>query len=176
VIDKRIVIRNESPGDELPVRRVNELAFGRPGEADLVDRLRERCPDALSLVAEAGGEVVGHVFFTPVEVGYGRDQARGMGLAPVAVLTSLQKRGIGSALIRAGIERLKAGGCPYIVVLGHPEYYHRFGFVPASRYGMRPEWEVPDETFMLLLLNEAVEERLKGTVSYHPEFNEVTEE
>jgi putative acetyltransferase len=176
VSDNTFIVRSETPGDRIPVRRVNELAFGRTAEADLVDRLRERCPEALSLVAEAGGEVVGHVLFTPVTVGHGLERTGGMGLAPVAVLTALHKRGIGSSLIRSGIERLKAGGCPYVVVLGHPEYYPRFGFVPASRYGMRCGWDVPDETFMLLLLDEAVEERLKGMVSYRPEFEEVTEE
>jgi putative acetyltransferase len=169
-------VRRETAGDGLSVRRVNELAFGRPGEADLVDRLRGCCPEALSLVAEAGGEVAGHVLFTPVSTGYGRDLVQGMGLAPVAVLPRVQRQGIGSALIRAGIERLKRNGCPYIVVLGHPDYYPRFGFVPASRYGVHCGWDVPDEAFMLLLLDETVEGRLRGLVSYRPEFDQLAGE
>ena len=171
-----ITIRREGADDEPRVRRVHELAFCRSTEADLVDLVRGCCPEALSLVAESGNEVVGHALFTPVSSGYGRDLIQGMGLAPVAVLPRVQRRGIGSALIRAGIERLKGNGCPYIVVLGHPEYYPRFGFVPASRYGASCEWDVPDDSFMLLLLDETVEDCLRGTVAYRHEFSEVTGE
>jgi putative acetyltransferase len=167
----RTVVREERDGDGPAVRRVLELAFGRESEADLVDTLREGCGERFSLVAERDGEVVGHALFTPVEIGHGAGRVDGMGLAPVAVLPKLQCLGLGSAIVREGIDRLRANGCACIVVIGSPEYYRRFGFVPASRYGVRCEWDIPDESFMLLLLDEAVEERLKGGVTFRQEFH-----
>jgi putative acetyltransferase len=169
------VVREERDGDDFAVRRVHELAFSRESEAGLVDMLRSECTVRTSLVAERDGEVVGHALFTPVEVGHGAGRAAGMVLAPIAVLPKMQRLGVGSALVRAGIERLRANGCACIVVIGRPEYYRRFGFVPASRYGARCEWDVPDDAFMLLLLDEAIEERLKGSVTFRQEFYELAE-
>ena len=168
-----IAVRPETPGDVSAVRRINELAFGQPAEADLVDRLRRACGEALSLVADQGG-VVGHILFTPVVVDGAARRIVGMGLAPMAVLPERQRHGVGSALVRHGLERLRERGCPLVVVVGHPEYYPRFGFEPASRHGLRSQWEgIPDEAFMALILDRDAMTGVTGVARYRPEFDEV---
>jgi putative acetyltransferase len=167
------VIRPERPGDSTQIRHVNELAFGQPAEADLVDTLRTTCSEALSLVAEDGGEIVGHILFTPVVV-EGR-LVSGMGLAPMAVLPDRQRQGIGSQLVKRGLDHLRERGCPFVVVVGHPEYYPRFGFEPASKHGLACQWEgMPDAAFMVLVLDEHAMEGVSGVARYRDEFNQVT--
>jgi putative acetyltransferase len=168
-----ITIRFEAPEDSAPVRHVNEVAFGQSFEADLVDRLRRACPHSLSLVAEDDDGVVGHILFTPVQVGNPVGRAVGMGLAPMAVPPERQREGIGSALVRRGIEILRERGVPFVVVVGHPEYYPRFGFEPASAYGLRSQWEgMPDEAFMVLVLDREEVAGVSGVVRYRAEFDE----
>lgn len=169
-----VTVRRERPDDASQVRRVNELAFGQPAEADLVARLRASCADSLSLVAEDGG-VVGHILFTPVVIeGAGR-RVIGMGLAPMAVLPGRQRQGIGSQLVRRGLGVLRERGCPFVVVVGHPEYYPRFGFEPASLHGLRSQWEgVPDAAFMVSVLDGRAMEGASGVATYRAEFGEVT--
>ena len=91
----------------------------------------------------------------------------------MAVRPEFQKQGIGSQLIERGLEQCRAAGQACVVVLGHPEYYPRFGFVPASRYGIRCEYDVPDEVFMIIELRDGALEGCAGIVKYQPEFNEV---
>ncbi|HUG43923.1 MAG TPA: N-acetyltransferase [Acidobacteriota bacterium] len=166
-------IRSERPEDASQVRRVNEQAFGGTGEADLVDRLRLACADSLSLVAE-DDVVAGHILFTPVVLESARRRVVGMGLAPMAVLPDRQREGIGSQLLRRGLDMLRERGCPFVVVIGHPEYYPRFGFVPASVHGLSSQWEsVPDEAFMVLVLDERVMKEASGVIIYKDEFNQV---
>jgi len=141
-------IREERPEDRAAIRKINEQAFGQPQEADLVDALRRNCGDLLSLVAVADEQIVGHVLFSPVTVGADREKVLGMGLGPMAVLPGHQRQGVGTQLIEYGINKLRIDGCPFIIVLGHPEYYPRFGFEPANRHGIRSEWQVPDNAFM----------------------------
>ena len=163
-------VRRERPADIAAVRRVNLAAFEGPAEAEIVDRVRRAGGAQLSLVAEVGGELVGHILFSEVTVGEG-DGARGMGLAPMAVLPDHQNRGVGSALVRAGLERLRAGGCPFVVVLGHPAYYPRFGFAPASRRGVACDYEgVPDDAFLILELAAGGLDGVSGTARYRREF------
>lgn len=165
-----ITLRAEAAADIPAVHRVNELAFGRPGEADLVDALRAAARPYISLVAAEEGQVVGHIFFSPVTL---EDSACAiLGLAPMAVLPEHQRRGVGSQLVRAGLEECRRIGCDAVVVLGHPEYYPRFGFVPASRKGLRCEYPVPDEVFMVTELRPNAVSR-PGLVKYHPEFGRV---
>ncbi len=166
-----ISIRDEIAADIPAVRIVNERAFGRKAEADIVDAIRGACSEIVSFVAIEKAQVVGHIMFSPVTVD-GSAVHGGMGLAPVAVLPEKQRLGIGSQLVRAGIVRLREAGCPFIIVLGHSEYYPRFGFVPASRRGLKSQWEgVSDNVFMALVLNEEVMKDVRGVARYRPELD-----
>ena len=168
-----IAIRPEKPGDAAAVRIVNEKAFSRPIEADLVDKLRIACPEAVSLVAESEGVIVGHILFTPVMLQTRTKSIAGMGLGPMAVVPERQNQGIGSQLVTAGLEVLRQQACPFVVVLGHPEYYPRFGFAPASRQGIHCPWEgVPDNVFMAIALDETAMSVASGVARYRDEFNE----
>lgn len=167
-----IIVRAESAEDISAVRRVNEMAFERKEEADLVDRLREAARPHISLVAESGARVVGHIFFSPVTLEAEAPTFAIMGLAPMAVLPEYQKQGIGSQLVREGLKECMRIGFYVVVVLGHPDYYPRFGFVPASRKGLRCEYPVPDEAFMVRELKPNALP-VGGLVKYRPEFGEV---
>jgi putative acetyltransferase len=167
-----IRIRDEQPQDIRKIREVNEQAFGKSHEADILDKLRRNCDDLLSLVAVVHKQLVGHILFSPATVESEDRTVEGMGLAPMAVLPTYQRQGIGSELIRTGIGKLESRGCPFVIVLGHAEYYPRFGFEPACRYGLRSEWEVPDDAFMILVLNGSQLHGISGEVRYRPEFAE----
>jgi putative acetyltransferase len=163
-----LLVRAEEEGDHAAVHALNEAAFGTTLEASLVDSLRAQAQPIVSLVAEEKRAVVGHIFFSPVTL-LGHADLHIMGLAPMAVAPSHQRRGIGSALVRAGLERCRALGAGAVVVLGHSEYYPRFGFAPASRFGVKSEYDAPDETFMAL---EFQPRFLRvGTIAYHAAFN-----
>jgi putative acetyltransferase len=128
-------IRPERPDEVAAVHRVNAEAFGQPNEADLVDALRANGKAVLSLVAELDGQVVGHVLFSPMSV-EPAGACRAVGLAPLAVLPERQRQGIGSALVRDGIERCRNLGFDIVLLLGEPEYYSRFGFINAAGLGI----------------------------------------
>ena len=164
------MVREELPEDISAVRLVNVRAFGRTQEADIIDKLRQNCSDLLSLVAVRQNDVVGHILFSPATVESEDRSVQGMGLAPIAVRPDCQRQGIGSELIRAGIEKLKSSRCAFVVVLGHLQYYPRFGFERASRYGIRSEWQVPEEAFMILMLDESEMRSVSGVAKYRPEF------
>jgi len=168
-----VKIRKEQPRDIQIIHEVNTRAFGQTLEADLVDTLRRNCNDLLSLVAVVDNEVVGHILFSPVTVEGEEMTTEGMGLAPMAVLPEYQRQGIGSELARKGIARLASRDCGFVIVLGHADYYPRFGFEPASRYRVRSEWEVPDDAFMILVLNQSVMQGISGVAKYRPEFAQV---
>jgi putative acetyltransferase len=168
-----VIVRDERADDAPAVRAVIEAAFGQPLEADIVDALRAGCDDRLSLVALDGNRIVGHILFTPATIETADGIVSGYGLAPMAVLPASQRSGVGSALVRAGLERLRASGCPFVIVIGHPEYYPRFGFVRASAHGVRCQWEsIPDEAVMLLVLQPSPAGGLGGLAKYRPEFDE----
>lgn len=169
-----IEIRFETSQDFIQIRKINIEAFGRTAEADIVDKLREHCPDILSLVAEDDGAILGHILFSPVNIEGQGVKHNGMGLGPMAVLPSRQNQGIGSKLIRAGLKILRKRGCAFVIVLGHTKYYPKFGFEPASKYGIICQWpRVPDEAFMVLELSRGTLSGIKGTAKYCDEFNEV---
>jgi putative acetyltransferase len=161
-----ITVRDEQPADLAAIRAVNDAAFDQPLEGHIVDELRRHGAVRLSLVAEVDGRIVGHILFSPVTSA----GTEGLGLGPMAVMPEQQRRGVGSALIEASLARLRAAGCPFIVVLGHHEYYTRFGFVPASRHGLRCEWDVPDEAFMVHVIDPAGTAAAAGLIRYRPEF------
>jgi putative acetyltransferase len=163
-------IRAHARDDDHAVRQVNESAFPTPAEAGLVERLRAEADPVISLVAEDDSGLVGHILFSPVSL----DADPGfpaMGLAPLAVAPNRQRRGIGSAMLRAGLDAGRGLGCRAVFVLGHPDYYPRFGFVAASRYGIESGFEVPDEAFMALELEPGALNGLAGTIHYHPAFD-----
>jgi putative acetyltransferase len=163
-------IRTEEHGDREAVRRVNEAAFDTATEADLVDALRAS-GDAIAelcLVAAEGDEVVGHICFSRATLDPGGTEI--LALAPMAVEPGRQRRGIGSELVREGLERAKATAFPLVVVLGHPDYYPRFGFDPASAYGIECPYDgVPPEAWMAQPLA-AYEPGTSGTVVYADAF------
>ena len=166
-----IKIRKEQTGDEEQIRIVNAQAFGRMAEAKVADALRKACPEGVSVVAVCGDKIVGHILFTPVTVESKETEIRGMGLAPLAVLPEYQRQGIGSKLIQAGMDEMSKAQQPFVIVLGHPDYYPRFGFVRASQYGIVSEYEdVPDEAFMIVVFDEAALEGVSGVGRYRPEF------
>ena len=165
-----IEIREERSDDRAGVRDVNNRAFGQEQEANIVDALRANGAVLLSLVATMNDRVVGHVMFSPITVG----DVTGAALGPMAVLPEHQRQGIGGVMIEMGTERLKRLGYPFIIVLGHAEYYPRFGFKPASLFGVTCEWEVPDEAFMLLVLDETKMRDVSGLARYRHEFSSVS--
>ena len=148
---------------------VNVAAFPTSAEADLVDALRDRAAPLVSLVAEEDGSVVGHLMCSPATLD-GHPEVRLMGLAPMAVVPARQARGIGAALVREAVARCRALGVDGLIVLGHPGYYPRFGFVPASRWGIRCEYDAPDEAFMAMELRPGALAERSGTARYHPCF------
>jgi putative acetyltransferase len=168
-----ISVRLEKSEDISQVRIVNLEAFGQPAEADLVDKLRQACDDALFLVAEEDDRIVGHIAFTPVVIANRKAKVEGMGLAPMAVLPGRQRQGIGSKLVRRGLDILRKRDCPYVIVLGHPAYYPRFGFEPASGYNISCQWQgIPDDTFMIFVFDQITLQNVSGVAKYRDEFNE----
>jgi putative acetyltransferase len=162
-------IRPERESDHRAVRELNRLAFGGEDEARIIDALRGAADPLISCVAVRDEKVVGHILFTPVELTPVR---KALGLGPMAVLPELQNQGIGSALVRAGLDAARVLGCEAVVVLGHPAYYPRFGFVPAVSRGLACEFPAPDEAFMVLELVAGSLAGCSGVVKYRPEFGE----
>jgi putative acetyltransferase len=163
-------IRRERPGAEGAIARVNEAAFGGPDEARIVAAVRQAGQAAVSLVAvDRASRVVGHILFTPVAFD-APGAPRLMGLGPMAVWPDAQRQGIGSALVEAGLRECERAGCQAVVVIGHPEYYPRFGFRPARACGLRTEYDVPDQAFMVAELDAGALAGREGLVRYLPEF------
>jgi putative acetyltransferase len=166
-----IEIREERPDDMAAVRELNRRAFGQDQESNIVDALRANGAALLSLVATMDDRVVGHIIYSSLSIG---DNVSGAALGPIAVLPEHQRQGIGSKLIEAGNRKLKDAGCPFIIVVGHADYYPRFGFRPASEHGIKCEWDVPDDVFMLLVLDQAKMEGVSGLATYRHEFSSVS--
>lgn len=159
-------IRPERDGDADAIRAVHDRAFEGDTEGRIVDALRVNGAMLCSLVAEHDGVIVGHLAFSPATL----QRLTGAGLGPMAVLPEHQRAGIGAALLEAGLAQLARTACPFVIVVGHPEYYPRFGFVPASRHGVRCEWEVPDAAVMIRIFDPAAMQDAVGVARYRPEF------
>jgi putative acetyltransferase len=167
-----MLIRAEEQSDWAAVHAVNVSAFETPTEANLVDALRDQAQPLISLIAEKNGEIVGHIMFSPISLS-GHPGLRIMGLAPMAVAPEHQRKGIGSALVRAGLDQCKQLGFGAVVVLGHPAYYPRFGFTSSARFGIGCEYEVPEEVFMVAELQAGFLNGASGKVKYHTAFGDV---
>ena len=168
-----MIIREEQSSDIDKIWKVNSEAFETVSEANLVNALRDSGCTFISLLAEVEGKVVGHILFTPVELTNGKNNLKIIGLAPMAVLNQYQNRGVGSKLVKAGLERCQSLAYDAVVVLGHPTYYPKFGFEPSVNYGIKSEYEVPDEAFMILeLVPDALKNHM-GVIKYHQAFNSV---
>jgi putative acetyltransferase len=168
-----MIIRKEKPENVMAIHALNEQAFAAPEEANIVDKLRDSCEGLLSLVAIEMDRIVGHILISPATIEGKHGVLKGMGLAPLAVLPEMQRQGIGTQLVKRGIEYLKRTECPFIIVLGHPEYYSRFGFETASQYQIKSQWEgVPDEAFMILWFDKSKMNHVSGVGKYKDEFTE----
>ncbi len=168
-----LIVRPETPLDYPKVYELNNVAFGRAEEAKLVDRLRSSSAFVtdLSLVATVANKVVGHILLSKIEIVNDTQKDIGLSLAPMAVSPSMQKQGIGSALINEGLARAKDAGYKFIVVLGHETFYPKFGFTPTNRWNIRAPFNVPATSFMALELQEDALEKISGIVQYPKEFD-----
>jgi putative acetyltransferase len=165
-----MLIRLEQEKDRDAVHAVNTAAFGGSAEADLVDTLRDLTLPVISIVAEDEGDVVGHIMFVPVSLS-GHPGLEVMGLAPMAVAPEQQRKGVGVELVNAGLLACKQLEFVAAVVLGHPEYYPRFGVSPASRFGIDCEIDAPEGAFMAVELQENALHEKSGTIRYHAAFH-----
>ncbi|HEV7240521.1 MAG TPA: N-acetyltransferase [Thermoanaerobaculia bacterium] len=163
------MIRAERPSDRDAIFSVNARAFEPDAEARLVDALRDQNAVTVSLVAELDGVVVGHILFSLVNVGAHSFVA----LAPMSVAPEHQRSGIGSALVRAGIDACRARGDAAIFVLGHADYYPRFGFVPAGPKGLHYKSEEFDPHFFVLELRDGALDEVRGLVAFDSAFDSV---
>ena len=165
-------IRIETAGDIAAVFDVNAAAFPTRAEGRLVDVLRESAKEHVSLVALESQEIVGYIMFTPVTLEL-YDELRLMGLAPMAVSPAAQRAGIGTELVRAGLQQCRESGTGAIAVLGQPEFYPRFGFRPASQWRIGSEYDVLEEVFMMMELKPGYLRNYHGVIRYDPAFADV---
>ena len=170
-----MIIRAERKEDIEDIHLVNRLAFGQEDEAVLVERIRESSgfiPE-LSLVAVKDSQVIGHILFSQIQVETDAENVTVLSLAPMAVLPEFQNAGIGSQLVKAGLKKCQELDYTIIVVIGHPEYYPRFGFIPARKKGLIPPFSVPNEAFLVCELVPDALEGIEGKIKYPPEFDEM---
>jgi putative acetyltransferase len=163
-----LILRRESPDERGAIRSLNEAAFGRPDEADLVDRLRTEGAVLASFVAELDERIVGHVLFSRILIETTIGSTSAVALAPMAVLPEHQRRGIGGQLIRHGLAWLRGRGEHVVIVLGHAAYYPRFGFSSDRARGLASPF--PAEAFMALELVPGALDGVRGRVRYPDAF------
>jgi putative acetyltransferase len=167
-----MIIREEIDSDREAIYKVNTAAFPADDEAKLVDRLRDSGSDLVSLVAEENAIIVGHILFSPAQLEE-YIELKLMGLAPMAVLPEFQNQGVGSKLVEAGLNRCRELEIGAVIVLGHPQFYPRFGFFPASTFNTRSAYDVADENFMAQELTPNYLANYQGKFDYHPAFSEM---
>ena len=168
----KLTIRLEGKEDFSAIRRINRKAFDTDAEANLVDALRKSNVEIISLVAEYNDIPVGHILFSEVRLDGHCPDIRLSGLAPMAVLPENQRKGIGSQLVVEGIKACRLAGYSAVVVLGHPQFYPRFGFMPSVNFKIRSEFDVPDDVFMIKELRKDALTNCSGTIMYHAAFKQ----
>jgi len=159
-------IRFENSEGRNIIRYIDIEAFDTDAEANLIDALRRSGIPIISLVAEEHGQLVGHILLSPVTLDGNKPSISIAGLGPMAVLSDWQNQGIGSRLVEEGLKQCKRSGYEAIVVLGHPDYYPRFGFSPSLDYGIESEYDVPAEVFMAKEIHAGALDGCSGTVIY----------
>jgi putative acetyltransferase len=168
-----LIIRTEQEHDQKEVAHITQQAFAGKDEVTLVERLRKSGVPIISLVAEKDHTLVAHILFSPVTLENSTVAISIAVLAPMAILPTWQNRGIGSKLVEAGLVECKEAGYEAIVVLGHPQFYTRFGFVSSVAHNIHSEYDVPPEVFMIKPLTEKPLEDCEGTIKYHQVFKEL---
>ncbi|MBL7967141.1 MAG: N-acetyltransferase [Prolixibacteraceae bacterium] len=177
-MERNLFIRQEMPSDydaviELTAKAFETMPFSEGDEDRLVASLRTASTfiPELSLVAELNGKIVGHILFTPLSIDNGQQKFQSLVLGPVSVLPEFQKQGIGGELIRAGHQKTTELGFHSVILIGHPEYYPRFGYKTASGFGLKVSMELPsDDVFMAVELTENALSGVTGMVIFPPEF------
>ena len=167
-----LLIKPESPAEQEAIWMIHRAAFGRSAEADLVNAIRNAGQMTLSLVARSKEMPVGHILYSPVSLETNPQHYRVWGLGPIAVLPEYQRQGVGRQLIKTSLEQCKGFGVDTVVLLGHTSYYPKFGFEPASRYGLKFKGEDFGDAFMVLELRKGALASLAGAVHYVPAFDE----
>lgn len=164
-----LIIREECETDHTAIQTINDEAFGSDVESRLIQALRADGSALISLVAEDKGRVVGHIVFSPVTM-EPSSTVKIAGLGPMSVTPQLQRSGIGSQLVKRGLDICQERGYEAAVVLGHPDYYPKFGFKPASTFRIKSTYNVPDDVFMAMELREGALQTVQGTAHYHKAF------
>jgi putative acetyltransferase len=165
----RFTIRPETAQDRLDIWNVNQAAFGGDDEANLVDALRSGGFVEVSLVAEVDGQIVGHILFSRITIVTDDRTVDALSLAPMAVLPSHQRQGIGSRLVEAGLEACREKRHEIVVVLGHPEFYPRFGFNAELARPLESPFG-GGEAWMAMELVPGALDGVAGRVEYPPPF------
>lgn len=167
-----VSIRNERKNDYDEIRKINDLAFGQENEGKMIEALRKTSNynHLLSLVAEIKNKIVGHILFYPIKIKNKEEKYKVLSLAPMAVHPEYQNQGIGSKLVKKGLERAKELDFSVVIVVGHPKYYPRFGFTPAKNWGIKLPFDVPNDVFLALELKENALRNCIGTVEYPKEY------
>ncbi len=168
-----LIIRPETIVDAPKIFDIEAAAFGRPAEAELVQKLQQSDAPIISLVAVLDDRLVGHILFSPVTIKNEEEEFTAVALGPVAVSPDQQNKGIGAELCRSGLAACQQAGHQLAFVLGHPTYYPRFGFEPSAPHRLHCQFKVPDEAFMVLALQPGALQGKHGTVYYHPLFGGV---
>jgi len=174
-VEMKILIEAETEDDYEQIAKLHSIAFNGDGEAKLVEKLRKtpKYIRELSLVAKYRNTVIGHVLFYPIKINTDRKECDSLALAPISVIPSFQNRKVGSRLIMEGLEKARKLGFKSVIVVGHPEYYPRFGFEKASKYGISTSLDVPDDAIFAIELEKDGLKDCSGTIEYPNEYNEV---
>ncbi len=169
-----IIIRNESKNDYDEIRKINDLAFGQENEGKMIESLRKTSDynASLSLVAEIKDKIIGHILFYPIKIKKAEGEYTVLSLAPLAVRPEYQNKGIGSKLVKKGLEIAKETNFDVIIVVGHPKYYPRFGFEPASNWEIKLPIDAPNDVFLALELKDNALKNCNGKVEFPKEYYE----
>lgn len=167
-------VRRAKPEDNEQITVIYEQAFDTDAEATLVEALRTSGVPSVSLVYEDGDKVVGHILFTQVDLVGDESEIKIAGLGPMGVLPRYQYNGVGSSLVKAGLDECKTEGYGAAVVLGYTSFYPKFGFVPSIEFGITSTFNVPEDVFMAQELLPGALQGKQGTVRFHQAFDEFT--